>query len=522
MKKNTDELFNALICSADAKIRKEISEWLAATQRFEMFEAKNSHDALLEQIRRKPDVMITDIEMLRSEGENFAEKCRTSDKYCTLVLYCGQDDIAVFSELDLFGVTLVVTDRDDDKRNQKKAAGLIEELEQRKSVAEEIRLLKTENDSYRSANILNELIQVEESSLSEEARTFKAKEFNGRYITLVLILTSGFSLSGAENRIMKMLINYKYAEFFYINISPSRELVFVVSGKNPYERNLRALGERLRRSIRRELDCDSTVLISIPAQNGEGLPSAYRKFDMLEENRFFLKEGDVLVNKASYTQKSNADENVETILMQVNEDIGYREFQKAAEGVKKIVNRIQQEGSMSNIYVRHIFIEIISRLAQHPDVMTNHENMETAKYILTVQDIWSIEERVISLLEKSEKMKKETSASDSTTVIDQVIAIIRSEYKNPSLTMEYIAQKVFLSPNYLSAMFTRVKGESINHFIKHYRLERARELLKNSNIKVKDIAGLVGFASDGYFATVFRKAEGISAAEYRKRNSKRY
>ncbi|MBO7354971.1 MAG: AraC family transcriptional regulator, partial [Lachnospiraceae bacterium] len=46
--------------------------------------------------------------------------------------------------------------------------------------------------------------------------------------------------------------------------------------------------------------------------------------------------------------------------------------------------------------------------------------------------------------------------------------------------------------------------------------------LKNSNIKVKDIASLVGFASDGYFVTVFKKAEGISAIEYREQNSKRY
>ncbi len=522
MGKNNNDLFNALICAADADIRSEIAEWLAGTQRFETFEAKNSHDALLEQKRRKPDVMIADVEMLRSGGETFIKKCRSNDRYCTLVLYCRQGDVAAFSKLALFGVTLMVTGRENEEQKRKNAAALIEELELKRSIASEFRLLKLENDSYRSVNILKELIQVEEGALSEEALDFKAKEFNGRYITLILILTSGSSLSGAENRIMKMLLRFKYAEFFCLNISRTRELIFVVSNKNPYERNLRALGERMRRSIRVELDCDSTVLISIPSQNGEDLLSAYKKFDVLEENRFFLKEGDVLVDRASYTQKNSADENVETILMQVYEDIRFREFHEAAEGVKRLVSRIEQEGNMSNIYVRHIFIEILSRLSQHADIMTNYENMEAAKYILTVPDIWSIEESVISILERSEKKKTNTSSGDGTIVTDKVIAIIRTEYKNTSLTMEYIAGKVFLSPNYLSAMFKKQKGESINSFIKNYRLERAKEMLKNSNIKVKDIAGLVGFASDGYFATVFRKAEGISAAEYRKRNSKRY
>ena len=522
MRKNTDDLFNALICAADSETRREIAEWLAGTQRFETFEAGNSHDALLEQKRRKPEVLIADIEMLRSYRDDFIKKCRSNDRYCTLVLYCREKDAAAVSDMVLFGVSLVVAGKGGEDRKQKNAAALIEELEHKRSIAAELKLLRLENDSYRSVNILKELIQSEDGALSEAAHDFKAKEFNGKCVTLILILTSEPALSGAEDRLMKMLLKFKYAEFFCLNISADRELLFAVSDKIPYERNLRAFGEKMRRGIRLELGCDSTVLISIPSQNGVDLISAYKKFDMLEESRFLLKEGDVLVDRVAYTQKSSADENVETILMQVYEDIRFREFRKAAEGVKRTVKRIEQEGSMSNIYVRHIFIEILSRLSQNSDVMTTNENMEAAKYILTVPDIWSIEESVVALLEKAEKGKKNSYANDSTIVIDKVIAIIRSEYKNTSLTMEYIAQKVFLSPNYLSAMFRRVKGESINSFIKNYRLERAKELLKNSNIKVKDIASLVGFASDGYFATVFRKAEGISAIEYREQNSKRY
>ena len=522
MKKNTTELFNALICAADGEIRKEISEWLTGTQRFELFETKTPRDALFEQTRRKPEIMITDIGMLKAGGEDFIKKSKAKDPYCTTVLYCRAEDTTKLGDLITLGVSIVIADEGNQEQRQKNTAALIEELERQRDLAAEIRLLKLENDSYRSVNILKELIQVEEGALSEAARSFKAKEFYGKYITLVLILTSGFSLSGAENRIMKMLIRFKYAEFFCLNISGTRELLFVVSNKNPYERNLRDLGERMRKSIRRELDCDSTILISISSQNGVDLLSAYKKFDMLEENRFFLKEGDVLVNRVAYTQKGSADETVETILMQVYEDIRYKEFKKAAEGIKRMVHRIEQEGSMSNIYVRHIFIEILGRLSQYSDVMTNHENMEVAKFILTVPDIWSIEERITSILDRSEKSKKAIPDGDSTIVIDKVIAIVRSEYRNPALTMEYIAHKVFLSPNYLSAMFKKMKGESINSFIKNYRLERARELLRDSNIRVKDIASMVGFASDGYFATVFHKTEGISAKEYREQNSKRY
>ena len=110
MKKNTEDLFTALICSADSDTRKEIADWLAGSGRFEAFEAKNAHNALLEQTRRKPEVMIADIDMLRSYHDDFVKKCRANDRYCTLVLYCRQEDIAALSEPVLFGVSPVIAD----------------------------------------------------------------------------------------------------------------------------------------------------------------------------------------------------------------------------------------------------------------------------------------------------------------------------------------------------------------------------------------------------------------------------
>ena len=77
------------------------------------------------------------------------------------------------SDIVMFGVSLVITGEGGKEQARSNTEALIEELEYKKSIASEIRLLKLENDLYRSENILKELIQVEEGSLSEEGTVEK-------------------------------------------------------------------------------------------------------------------------------------------------------------------------------------------------------------------------------------------------------------------------------------------------------------------------------------------------------------
>lgn len=57
----------------------------------------------------------------------------------------------------------------------------------------------------------------------------------------------------------------------------------------------------------------------------------------------------------------------------------------------------------------------------------------------------------------------------------------------------------------------------MNEYIEYVRIEKAKELLENEDMKLNEIAKRVGYNNPNYFTTVFRKATGMYPSEYRKK-----
>ena len=84
-----------------------------------------------------------------------------------------------------------------------------------------------------------------------------------------------------------------------------------------------------------------------------------------------------------------------------------------------------------------------------------------------------------------------------------------------------VAKSVHISPNYLSERFKEVTGVNFVDYIARHRIEKARELLQNLNLRISEIAFAVGFQSLSQFNRVFRKLAGKSPTAYRAAKAKR-
>lgn len=80
-----------------------------------------------------------------------------------------------------------------------------------------------------------------------------------------------------------------------------------------------------------------------------------------------------------------------------------------------------------------------------------------------------------------------------------------------------LARLTGLSPTHFAEIFARDVGEPPHRYILRKRLERARELLANSEIPITDLALELGFSSGQHFATAFRRNTGVTPRAYRKR-----
>ena len=100
--------------------------------------------------------------------------------------------------------------------------------------------------------------------------------------------------------------------------------------------------------------------------------------------------------------------------------------------------------------------------------------------------------------------------------IKPVIDAIEESYMD-DISAKELADRVFVSQQYLSRVFTEFMNCSVYEYLTNYRINKAKELLLiNSRRKVQDIASDVGYSDASHFIVMFRKLTGMTPAQFRK------
>jgi AraC-like DNA-binding protein len=94
------------------------------------------------------------------------------------------------------------------------------------------------------------------------------------------------------------------------------------------------------------------------------------------------------------------------------------------------------------------------------------------------------------------------------------------QHLNSKITLHDLAGIACLSPDYLSKQFLEVMGVRPMEYVNRIRIERAQMLLFTTDLSIKQIADNVGFSSNSYFSTLFRKQTLCSPEEYRKMHNR--
>ncbi|WP_028863891.1 helix-turn-helix domain-containing protein [Psychromonas aquimarina] len=112
-------------------------------------------------------------------------------------------------------------------------------------------------------------------------------------------------------------------------------------------------------------------------------------------------------------------------------------------------------------------------------------------------------------------------STENVDVISRVEALLKDYYQNNDLfetgqpTIQYLADKCYLSPSYLSDLLTKETGRSAKEHINDFLIERAKHLLVFSSSSISEIAYSLGFNYPHYFARLFKNKTGKTPVEYR-------
>lgn len=106
-------------------------------------------------------------------------------------------------------------------------------------------------------------------------------------------------------------------------------------------------------------------------------------------------------------------------------------------------------------------------------------------------------------------------------IVERVKRFIDDHTGEQSLTRDDIASHVYLNPDYLSRVFKKETGMSINDYVTQRRIERAKYMLQYSDMSISDIAVALGYSNLSYLSTLFKKETNMNPGDYRKQFQKK-
>ena len=113
-----------------------------------------------------------------------------------------------------------------------------------------------------------------------------------------------------------------------------------------------------------------------------------------------------------------------------------------------------------------------------------------------------------------ETCKGRPASAGYSPLIQKALHVIDKSYKEP-ISLNSVAEQLNITPQYLSRLFMKEMSRSFVDYLTSYRMERAKNLLQDTNMKINMICVQVGYQDAKYFCTLFKKITGVTPNQYR-------
>jgi two-component system response regulator YesN len=113
------------------------------------------------------------------------------------------------------------------------------------------------------------------------------------------------------------------------------------------------------------------------------------------------------------------------------------------------------------------------------------------------------------------RMVGSQSVYSTSDLVDRIQIYMQRNFQN-NLTEDFLASLFYLNRSYLSQIFRKRTGMKFVDYLNQLRIERAKELLTSTDLKMYQIAKRVGYDNPKYFFRIFKKKTGLTPEQYRK------
>ncbi len=266
-----------------------------------------------------------------------------------------------------------------------------------------------------------------------------------------------------------------------------------------------------------------TMKLSISMGIGKyvnSLDELYKSYDSAAEmlKYRYTKGGGVIFDCEKEVMAGNPME-----LEQDFKDIASALRSKDEKTLTDTINHI--ESWMKTGYVRRnkcvAYLHQVLRII-YETVLETEENFQLDdSEISNITDARSIEKAVGLIRDYAARgLEAALAAGQSSGERQAVMAIdyLKENYSNPDLSLNHICEYLNISTSRFSSIFKETTGKTFTEVLTNIRMERAKQLLRQTSLKNYEIAEKVGFSDPHYFSIAFKKMTGKTPKEYAREN----
>lgn len=132
---------------------------------------------------------------------------------------------------------------------------------------------------------------------------------------------------------------------------------------------------------------------------------------------------------------------------------------------------------------------------------------------LKIRQINRLDFKSMTKLINGQEIQFGTDPVNPDSILEKARQYIRDNY-NKNISLNEIAAHVALSPTYFSSYYKKVSKSNFNSDLNKYRIEKAKEILANTDTKASQVFHMIGYQSYTYFYKIFKEYTGMTPANY--------
>ena len=478
---------------------------------------------------KKPEIVITDIMMPGMNGLDIIKNCLNDKIDTTFLLISGHAEFEYAHMAIAYGVSNYLLKPINGKELESNLITICEKLEQKKQQSGDMENLQKKvhiSEEALSKQFLNNYLKdpaiVQRQSLEELNQHYLLDLSDDFFQIVILKPTCKVSFTDQQiTFLLKQLESYVVCEmkkYFrkVIAVCTELEVYFLLNGT--ISQNSVDVMKLIFSDISTAFFeyCYITLAVSAPEKE-------IHKLNLEDTRKLLMHRYNKGLNRIfSENDRMEQTENVNYKKV-VNTLAGYISVFNM-DGIDRLFLRLREYYRNDNVdidnllelvtYTKRILAESLEKLEKKS---VDIRELDTEfSYMIRCSDtkkelFMKIAENIRRRLEKI----KEKENIDNNRVI-QIAKQYVEEHLAEKITLEDIANIVYMNPTYFSTLFKRETGDNFSDYLTNQRIEKAKEMLKSMNYSTQQVGELVGYENARYFSKVFLKVVGISPSEYRK------